>query len=764
MAAESRFFNRELSWLEFDQRVLDEARDPTIPLLERLKFLAITSSNLDEFTMVRVGSLQLLLAEGESRPDPNGLTTTEQLRAIGERMHSFADEQYRVYLSELEPALAQAGMRRVQPQELNDRQTKHVLALFEQEIFPVLTPMAVAVVLDSATSDLAPEASANETRAAKKRATKKKVAPLAAPTIPVLTRTDGATSVTDAPVFFPSADTPSFPPLINQSLSLCVRLAPSAGSLVPRFAIVPFGRNRQRFLTLPSESGFSFILLEDVVGLFLALLFPGETIEECVPFRITRNADLELREDLAFDLLREMQEIVNARREGACVRLEVAESGSQIVREFLQSAVAVADEWVFAVPGPLDLGAFFRLTDSQGFDALRYEQWSPKPLPQVDPAESLFTTIARRDVLLYHPYESFDLVVRLIEEAADDPDVLAIKQTLYRSSAKSPIVAALKRAAQKGKYVTAVVELKARFDELRNIEWARDLERAEVQVIYGVKGLKTHAKVCLIVRREPQGITRYVHFGTGNYNEITSRIYSDVSLMTCNDDLGADATAFFNAITGYSQPQQFRKIEMAPIGLRDKLLEMIEAEAQRKKHGQKAVIMAKFNALVDERMIEALYEASQEGVKIRLNVRGICCLRPGVPGLSENITVTSVVDRFLEHARVFYFYHGGDERLFISSADWMPRNLDRRVELLVPVEDPACRTKLMAIMKTHFQDNVKAKKLLPNGTYERVKPSSSAEPCRSQEVLYRRAIDAIEQAERAALTVFEPHRAPGAEE
>ena len=764
MAAESRFFNRELSWLEFDQRVLDEARDPTIPLLERLKFLAITSSNLDEFTMVRVGSLQLLLAEGESRPDPNGLTTTEQLRAIGERMHSFADEQYRVYLSELEPALAQAGMRRVQPQELNDRQRKHVLALFEQEIFPVLTPMAVAVVLDSATSDLAPEASANETRAAKKRATKKKVAPLAAPTIPVLTRTDGATSVTDAPVFFPSADTPSFPPLINQSLSLCVRLAPSAGSLVPRFAIVPFGRNRQRFLTLPSESGFSFILLEDVVGLFLALLFPGETIEECVPFRITRNADLELREDLAFDLLREMQEIVNARREGACVRLEVAESGSQIVREFLQSAVAVADEWVFAVPGPLDLGAFFRLTDSQGFDALRYEQWSPKPLPQVDPAESLFTTIARRDVLLYHPYESFDLVVRLIEEAADDPDVLAIKQTLYRSSAKSPIVAALKRAAQKGKYVTAVVELKARFDELRNIEWARDLERAEVQVIYGVKGLKTHAKDCLIVRREPQGITRYVHFGTGNYNEITSRIYSDVSLMTCNDDLGADATAFFNAITGYSQPQQFRKIEMAPIGLRDKLLEMIEAEAQRKKHGQKAVIMAKFNALVDERMIEALYEASQEGVKIRLNVRGICCLRPGVPGLSENITVTSVVDRFLEHARVFYFYHGGDERLFISSADWMPRNLDRRVELLVPVEDPACRTKLMAIMKTHFQDNVKAKKLLPNGTYERVKPSSSAEPCRSQEVLYRRAIDAIEQAERAALTVFEPHRAPGAEE
>ena len=764
MAAESRFFNRELSWLEFDQRVLDEARDPTIPLLERLKFLAITSSNLDEFTMVRIGSLQLLLAEGESHPDPNGLTTAEQLKAIGERMHSFADEQYRVYLSELEPALAKAGMRRVHLKELNDRQAKHVQTLFEQEIFPVLTPMAVAVVLESATNDLVAGTSADEARPAKKRSLKKKAAPLVAPAAAALTRTDGATSVTDSPVFFPSADTPSFPPLINQSLSLCVRLAPSAGSTVPRFAIVPFGRNRKRFLTLPSESGFSFILLEDVVGLFLARLFPGETIEECVPFRITRNADLELREDLAFDLLREMQEIVNARRQGACVRLEVAESGSRIVREFLQSAVEVADEWVFAVPGPLDLGAFFRLTDSQGFDALRYEPWPPKPLPQVDRAESLFTTIARRDVLLYHPYESFDPVVRLIEEAADDPDVLAIKQTLYRTSSNSPIVAAMKRAALKGKYVTAVVELKARFDELRNIEWARDLERSEVQVIYGVKGLKTHAKVCLIVRREPQGITRYVHFGTGNYNEITSRIYSDVSLMTCNDDLGADASAFFNAITGYSQPQQFRKVEMAPIGLRDKLLEMIEAEAERKKHGQKAVIMAKFNALVDERMIEALYAASAAGVKIRLNVRGICCLRPGVPGLSENITVTSVVDRFLEHARVFYFYHGGDERLFISSADWMPRNLDRRVELLIPVEDPACRTKLMAILRTHFQDNVKAKKLHSDGSYERVKPSSTAEPCRSQEVLYRRATEAIEQAERAALTVFEPHRAPGAEE
>lgn len=747
MAAESRFFNRELSWLEFNQRVLEEARTAAIPLLERLKFLAITASNLDEFTMVRVGSLQLVQAEGETRPDPAGLTTKEQLQAIGARMHTFTTEQYECYLNDLEPALAQAGLRRVKSNELNDRQSQHVQTLFEQEIFPVLTPLAISLA-DGA------EIAAAEKPPTRKKAAKKKstAAPAQAP------------GITDMPVFFPDADVPSFPLLINQSLNLCVRLAPSAGSETARFAIVPFGRNRQRFITLPSESGFSFILLEEVVERFLSRLFPGEKVDECVPFRITRNADMELQEDQAFDLLSEMQEIVNARRQSACVRLEVADHASPLVREFLQTAVDVPDEWVFPNPGPLDLSAFFRLTDSQGFDALRYEAWPPKPAPQIDPAESIFAAIARRDILLYHPYESFDSVVRFIEEAADDPDVLAIKQTLYRTSAKSPIVAALKRAAQKGKYVTAIVELRARFDEQRNIEWARDLERADVQVIYGVKRLKTHAKICLVIRREPQGIQRYVHFGTGNYNEITSRIYSDASLMTCNEDLGADATAFFNTVTGYSQPQRFRQIEMAPIGLRDKLLEMIEAEIERKRHGQKAVIQAKLNALVDEQMIEALYAASQAGVKIRLNIRGICCLRPGVPGLSENITVTGVIDRFLEHSRVLYFYHGGDERLFISSADWMPRNLDRRVELLIPVEDAACRAKLMAILKVHFQDNVKARRLLPDGRYEPVKQTSGGTAIRSQDALYHRASQAIKDADQAALTMFEPHRRPGTDD
>ncbi|WP_373653137.1 polyphosphate kinase 1 [Schlesneria sp. DSM 10557] len=744
MTAEPRFFNRELSWLEFNQRVLDEASDKSIPLLERLKFLAITASNLDEFTMVRVGSLQILQAEGEMRPDPVGLTTSQQLKAIGERMQAFLTEQYRCFLEDIEPALAAAGMNRLRAAQLNDRQLQHLQTYFDQEVFPILTPLAIV-----ASSELS-EAARIELHIAKRKGKKKKAGEAKS--------TDAAAETTGSGTEPPSLE---FPPLINQTISLCVRLAPIAGATEPRFAILPFGRNRQRFVTVPSESGFNYILLEDVISLFLPKFFPGETIEESVAFRITRNADLELQEDQAFDLLSKMQEIVNARRQSACVRLELADHASPLVRSFLQTAVDVPDRWVFAAPGPLDLAAFFRLTDSQGFDNLRYEPWPSQPSLKISPSESLFSAISRQDILLYHPYESFDSVVRLVEEAADDPDVLAIKQTLYRTSAKSPIVAALKRAAQKGKYVTAVVELKARFDEQRNIEWARDLERADVQVVYGVKGLKTHAKICLIVRREPQGIQRYVHFGTGNYNEITSRIYSDVSLMSCHEDLGADATAFFNAITGYSQPQRFRQIEMAPIGLRERLLEMIEAEIDRKRHKQKALIIAKMNALVDETMIEALYAASQAGVRIRLNIRGVCCLRPGVPGLSENITVTGVIDRFLEHARILYFYHGGDERLFISSADWMPRNLDRRVELLVPVEDNACRRNLITILKTTLADNVKARRLLPSGRYEPVRATDSSDPIRSQEVLYRRTGEAIEDASRAALATFEPLRGAG---
>lgn len=698
-SVEPRYFNRELSWLEFNQRVLDEAYDTSLPLLERLKFLAITASNLDEFVSVRWGSLQYLMARG-GKPDATGMTPEQQLRAVLDRTRKLVAAQYACWLDDLLPALAAAGLRRILPQEMNERQARVLENVFQEELFPILSPMAVS----------------------------------------------------------PEQD---FPLLNGLTLHLAVRLTDDPRDHSPRIALIPLGKQQPRFITLPTESGAGYLLLEDALLFYLARFFPGETILETALFRLTRNADLELREDLASDLMEGMQEILDARRVSPCIRLEISASASPEMKRFLCERLQVPNDYVFDIPGPLDLAAFARLTDSQGFDHLKYEPWPPVQPPEVDPAESLFTTIARRDLLLYHPYDSFDPVVRFVEEAADDPDVLAIKQTLYRTSSRSPIVAALRRAAMQGKYVTALVELKARFDEARNIEWARDLERHGVQVIYGVKGLKTHAKICLVVRREAHGIVRYMHFGTGNYNEQTARIYSDASLMTCDEDLGADATSFFHAITGYSQPQRFRKIEAAPLGLRERLLEMIEVEIRNRRDGRKALILLKLNALVDEPMIDALYQASQAGVKVRLNIRGICCLRPGVPGLSENITVTSVIDRFLEHSRILYFHHGGDERLFISSADWMPRNLDRRVELLVPVEHPATKERLLSILKVHFQDTVKARRLLPDGRYERINTPEYGEPVRSQAVLYQRAVAAAKAAAQLPVSMFEPHRAPG---
>ena len=687
----SKYLNRELSWLEFNQRVLAEAQDASVPLLERLKFLAITASNLDEFFMVRVGSLQMLLAQGSTSLDPAGQTPEQQLQAIGTRTHAMTVDQYTCFLHDLEPKLTEAGVRRRRASDLTPRQAKLVEQLFDDELSSILTPIAV-------------------------------------------------TSSED------------FPLLATQSLSVCVRLdpAPADEQRRPRFAIVPFGKLTSRFVSLPSENGYEFVLVEDALALHAPKFFPGEAVRECVPFRITRNADLSLREDLAPDLLAEMEEVLETRRTGACVRLEISDCVTTQLLEFLQLALKVPNESVYVLPGPLDLSACMQLSERSGFDSLRYESWPPQPSPSVDLGSSMFQVLQRQDLLLVHPYESFEPVLRLLEEAADDPHVLAIKQTLYRTSRNSPVVAALQRAAEKGKYVTVIVELKARFDEARKIECA--------QVIYGVKGLKTHAKSLLIVRREPHGIVRYVHFGTGNYNETTSRLYSDVSFMTSNDELGADATSFFNAITGYSQPMKFRRLEMAPLGLRPRLLEMIAAESQRKKQGQKAVIIAKLNSLVDPKMIEALYEASQAGVKIKLNIRGICCLRPGVKGLSENISVVSIVDRFLEHGRILYFYHGGDERVFISSADWMPRNLDRRVELLVPIDDRTLRTRLIRLLETYFEDNVKARRLNSDGSYSRVKQGKHS-PHRSQEAIFQETCEVGRLAENSRRTTFEPHRA-----
>lgn len=694
------YINRELSWLEFNERVLDEARDRGIPLLERIKFLAITASNLDEFFMVRVGGLQQLVRQGSQKTDPAGMTPEQQLDAISQRTHRMVEGQYACYLSDIEPGLAQGGVMRRRPGELSDRQLKAAEQIFESEIFSVLTPMAVD-------SDR------------------------------------------------------EFPLLTDRMITLCVRLAPGTEGGESRYALIPFGRAIQRHITLPAIGRYEYILLEDVCAMFIQRFFPGEHVLEVVPFRINRNADLSLREDLAFDLLEEMEEILDQRRQSPCVRLEISQQASLSVLEFLQRSLDVPSRDVYAVAGPPDLAAYMRLTELQGFEDLKNEPWTPHPSPDVDLKFSIFDILSRRDVLLYQPFDSFDPVVRLVDEAADDPDVLAIKQILYRTSRKSPIVAALARAAEHGKHVTALVELKARFDEARNIEWARELEQAGVQVIYGVKGLKTHAKVCIVIRREPHGIQRYIHFGTGNYNEITARQYTDASFMTSNEELASDATSFFNTITGYSQPQKFRKIEMAPIGLREKLIELIEVETERKRQGRRARIMAKMNSLVDPALIEALYAASGAGVKIRLNVRGICCLRPGVPGLSENISVVSIVDRFLEHSRVFYFHNGGEELVFISSADWMPRNLDRRVELLVPIEDPACKARLVGILETCFKDTVKGRHLMPDGSYQ-LPRHKGGRAVRSQESLFREVRKVAHEAEQHRHTTFEPYR-PGGE-
>jgi polyphosphate kinase len=695
----SRYLNRELSWLEFNQGVLDEAHDANVPVLERLKFLAISASNLDEFFMVRVGGLKLVEHQENPPADPAGMSVREQLDAIAARVHRMTGDQYRCFLEELEPQLTQAGMRRLAASDLNDRQKQVVDQFFGDEVASVLTPMAIDDSLD-------------------------------------------------------------FPLLPHQMLHVAVRLTSRDGETQSRFAIIPIGRSLSRFVTLPSDRGYCYILLEDIVAAEAEQFFPGEGVVHSAPFRITRNADIAVRDDLVHNLLQEIEEVLDDRKLGNCVRLEVAAGADAETVAFLRRALGVNEEEIYALPGPLDLAGFMRLSDLQGFESLKYEPWPPRISPDVDLAAGMFNVLARRDVLLLHPYDSFEPVVRLLEEAAEDPDVLAIKQTLYRTSRNSPIVAALERAAERGKYVTAVIELRARFDEARNIEWARNLERAGVQVIYGVKGLKTHAKICIIVRREPHGIVRYVHFGTGNYNEITARLYSDVSLMTANEEVGADAISFFNAITGFSQPQRFRKIDAAPLGLRERIIEMIDAETDRKNHGQKARIIAKLNSLVDPEIIEALYRASNAGVEIRLNIRGVCCLRPGVPKLSEHISVVSIIDRFLEHSRILYFHHGGDRRVFISSADWMPRNLDRRVELLIPVEDHALKERLLLTLKTYFKDNMKSRRLLPDGRYNRLTASVKRPPVRVQEVLYRRVCDAALMAEQSQRTVFEPHQAP----
>jgi polyphosphate kinase len=692
-----RFVNRELSWLEFNQRVLDEGRDDTVPLLERLRFLAIAASNLDEFFMVRIGGLQTAIRHDRDAEDPSGMTPEDQLAAVGIRIDSMMADLYQCFLDELDPQLSDIGIRRRQATELTEDQSHFVEAVFEEQISSVLTPIAIH-------------------------------------------------------------DPEHFPLLQSRTLNVAVQLAPAKGEDEYRFAVIPFGKSSLRFITLPSDGGFEFILAEDVIDLFIQRFFPGEEVIATVPFRITRNADLSVRDEDGSDLLAEMEDILDERKDSFCVRLELSDQVTTALQAFLKSLLKVADSDVYVVPGPAGFGDFMRLASLSGFSEYRYPRWTPKNSPRIEQGVSIFDVIRAGDVMLAHPYESFDPVVRLVNEAADDPDVLAIKQTLYRVSRNSPIVNGLMQAAENGKNVTVIVELKARFDEARNIEWARRMEYAGIQVIYGVRGLKTHSKTCIVVRREPQGFVRYVHFGTGNYNENTATLYTDLSYMTCDENLGSDAVAWFNAITGYSQMLELHSLVSAPVGLREKLLEMISLETERARQGSEARIVAKCNSLADPEMIEALYEASQAGVDIQLNIRGICCLRPQMPGLSENIRVTSVIDRFLEHSRIYYFYHGGDRLVFMSSADLMPRNLDRRVELLIPVLDEDCKQRAIDVLELCLADNVKSRRILPDGGYEPVQAEGPA--VRSQQESQRIAAEAAENAVERKRMMFSP-LAPG---
>ena len=715
---ETNYFDRELSWLEFNQRVLNEAFNESVPLLERLKFLAITSSNLDEFFRVRIGALTSLVESKSSTIAPSGMTPLEQLTAVRHRVGRMIEDQYALFLDVLQPQLHEIGIVRLQGSTLNSNQRQVLKQIVEREIVSVLTPMAVGNGIQ-------------------------------------------------------------FPLLANQMLAVCVRLAPSqelqaridselgvnaqggiserpADQPEERYAVIPFGKTLSRFYSLPADPDLGYILLEDAVTAFIEEFFPGEKIAECHPFRITRNAEIEVQEFTPQGLAVNMADVILARTHAECVRLEIEAQASREMVAFLMAETGAEERDVYPLRGPIDLGAFVELANRRGFEHHKYESWPPQSTPDVPAEELMFDIITRRDVLLIHPYESFDPVVRLIDEAANDPDVIAIKQTLYRISRNSPIIKALKRAVDNGKHVTVLLELKARFDEERNLKQARELEAIGAQVIHGVKGLKTHAKVCIIVRREPEGIQRYLHFGTGNYNEITAKIYSDISLLTCDEDLGADAIDFFNTISGYSQPpHNHRKLETAPLQLRGALLELIKGETERAASGQDARIKVKINALTDTILIDALYEASQAGVQIFLNVRGICCLKPGISGLSENIRVVSIVDRFLEHSRILYFHQNGDPKVFISSADWMPRNLDHRKELLVPVENHQCRQRLIHLLKLFEKDNVKAATLGADGAYTYNHGGTST--FRVQAAIYREVRQATRGMMLKQRTMFEPH-------
>ena len=692
------FLNRELSWLEFNSRVLEEACDPQNPLLERLKFGCIVAGNLDEFFMVRVAALKNALAEGDTAPDAAGLTPAQQLQRIGERSHAMVDELYATLTGEILPPLAERGLKLVRPGDLEPPARAALTRYFRDEVLPALTPLAI----DTARP---------------------------------------------------------FPMLAGLSLNLAVLLGPPEGEEEPRLAVVQVPGRLPRLVRPPGVEGLVHVLLEGVIWAELANLFPGQEIRDVAVFRIARDSELDFDDEGGRDFLQVIEEELKNRRRSGIVRLEVEDGVSAPLLALLSSRLGVAPEDVYRIRGPVDIRPLMSLVDLPALEDLRDPPLRPQPVIEAAGAD-LFSLLDEREVVLHHPYDSFDAVVSFVASAADDPDVLAIKQTLYRTSGDSPVVRALERAAENGKQVTVLVELLARFDEQSNIRWARRLEESGCHVIYGIRGYKTHSKIALVVRRGRQGIRRYVHLGTGNYNERTARLYTDFGLMTSDREIGEDASAFFNALTGYSDPPRMKKLVMAPTHLRDRVLRLINRERQRAEAGTPAEIRAKMNALVDEEIVRALHDAARSGVKIRLAVRGICCLRPGLKGVSEGVEVVSVVDRFLEHSRIFHFKNAGDEEVYLSSADWMPRNLDKRIELLFPVQSPEGRQKVLAALDAIFQDNVKGRRLQADGSYRRRRPAKGEEAYRSQIELHREAKRAVDRVRAGAGVTLEPLRSP----
>lgn len=659
----NNYTNRELSWLLFNKRVLSEARDKQIPLFERLKFLSITASNLDEFFMVRVASLKDMVNAGYTKPDIAGMTPSEQLQRLNEATHELVNLQYSTYKRSLVPILLQNGLRIIEHHEdMTAREAEYADRYFMENVYPVLTPMAV----DSSRP---------------------------------------------------------FPLIRNKSLNLGALVTKKEGDEELEFATVQVPSVLPRIVSLKAqdEKERTVILLEEIIERNIEKLFLNYNIVCVHPFRIMRNADLTIEEDEAEDLLKEIEKQLKKRQWGQVIRLEVESGIDKRLLGLIGDELSIMEEDIYQIDGPLDLTFLMKMYGLDGFDHLKESGYGyPQPVPELPADCDIFEKIREGDILLHHPYQTFAPVVNFIRQAAKDPDVLAIKQTLYRVSGNSPIIAALAQAAENGKQVSVLVELKARFDEENNIVWAKMLEKAGCHVIYGLVGLKTHSKITLVVRQEEDGIRRYVHLGTGNYNDATAKLYTDIGMLTCSEAIGEDATAVFNMLSGYSEPRSWSKLSVAPLWLKDRFLYLIGREKKYAEEGRGARIIAKMNSLCDKDIIEALYEASAAGVEIELIIRGICSLKVGIPGISETIHVRSIIGNFLEHSRIFYFENGGNYEIYCGSADWMPRNLERRVEILFPVERPELKEKIVHILEGELKDTVKAHILQPDGSYDKV--------------------------------------------